>query len=153
VQIRIALSAEAEALTRLINLAFLVERFFIDGDRITIPEVQERLQKGSFLVADEDGVLAGCVYVEPRGDRAYLGLLSVDAARQGGGVGRKLMTAAEDHARTLGCGAVDLTIVNLREELPPFYRKCGYAENGTAPFTQGVASKQPCHFIRMTKQL
>jgi GNAT superfamily N-acetyltransferase len=153
VRIRIALPAEAEALTRLINLAFVVERFFIDGDRITIADVEERFRKGSFLAADEDGALAGCVYVEPRGDRAYLGLLSVDPSQQGGGVGRKLMTAAEDHARAQGCGAMDLTIVNLREELPPFYRKCGYAENGTAPFTQGVATKLPCHFIRMTKQL
>ena len=51
--IRRAVPADAEALTRLINLAFQVERFFVDADRLALPEVQDRLQKGEFLVVDD----------------------------------------------------------------------------------------------------
>jgi hypothetical protein len=48
---------------------------------------------------------------------------------------------------------MDLNVVNLREELPPFYRKRGYAEQGTAPFPGDAPTKLPCHFVRMSKPL
>jgi len=51
------------------------------------------------------------------------------------------------------CEAMDLRIVNVRRELPAFYRYLGYIETGTAPFTHGVATKLPCHFIEMSKSL
>ena len=41
-----------------------------------------------------------------------------------------MMAFAEQHARALGCGTVDIRVVNLREELPPFYRSLGYVETG-----------------------
>ena len=152
-QLRTAGRADAPALTDLINRAFRVERFFIDADRITQPEVEERFRTGEFLVLEDQGTLAGCLYLEPRGDRAYFGLLSIDPARQGTGLGRKLVAAAEDRSRRLGCAYLDLQIVNLREELPPFYRKLGYVETGVAPFPADVPTKLPCHFVRMSKAL
>lgn len=48
---------------------------------------------------------------------------------------------------------MDLRIVNLREELPPFYRRLGYVETGTAPFQEEIKSKLPCHFVLMSKPL
>jgi GNAT superfamily N-acetyltransferase len=97
--------------------------------------------------------MAGCVYVELRGERAYIGLLSVDPARQKGGIGRTLMDAAERYAREQGCGFMDLRIVNLRLELPAFYRKLGYVEAGTEEFPPDAPTKLPCHFVRMQKAL
>jgi hypothetical protein len=63
------------------------------------------------------------------------------------------MSAAEDHCRRAGCSWVDLYVVNLREELPLFYSRLGYFENGALPFPSGVTTKLPCHFVRMTKAL
>jgi hypothetical protein len=63
------------------------------------------------------------------------------------------MAAAENRCRENGCRYVDLNIVNLREELPGFYRSLGYSETGTAPFPSDVTTKQPCHFIQMSKPL
>ena len=93
------------------------------------------------------------MYVELQGERAYFGLLAVDPARQHRGLGRRLIDEAENHARADGCHAMDLRIVNLREELPPFYRRLGYVETGTAPFPEGIKSKLPCHFVVMCKPL
>jgi N-acetylglutamate synthase-like GNAT family acetyltransferase len=151
--IRRATESDAPALTALINMAFQVERFFLDSDRLGLAEVRERLTKGCFLLEEEDSRLSACVYVEPRGERMYLGLLSVDPARQRAGYGKRLVAAAEELARGCGCRHIDLNVVNLREELPPFYRKLGYAESGTSPFPAEVRTKLPCYFIHMSKGL
>jgi GNAT superfamily N-acetyltransferase len=153
VVLRAAGSADFEAITRLINAAFQVERFFIDGDRIRIEDLRALAGKGKFILAEDGGSIAGCIYVEPRAERAYVGLLSVDPARQRGGLGSRLMRAAEDYCRDAGCHFVDLRIVNLREELPAFYRRKGYEEAGISPFPADAQPKLPCHFINMTKIL
>jgi GNAT superfamily N-acetyltransferase len=147
--IRAAELHDAESLTVLINEAFRVEEFFVTGDRITLEEVRGHLAKGVFLLSDGEGT----VYVELRGDRAYFGLLSVHSACQRAGVGRRLISAAEDYARARGCKFMDITVVNLRVELLPFYGKLGYAENGTAPFPDPEKCKLPAYLIRMSKPL
>jgi GNAT superfamily N-acetyltransferase len=153
ISIRQAQGADADALARLINAAFRVEQPFIEGERINPDGVRAYLQKGKFLLANDAAGLAGCVYVELRGDRGYLGLLGVDPARQGTGLGRKLMDAAENYFREAGCCAIDLRIVSARAPLPVFYRHLGYLETGTAPLPSDVPVKVPCHFILMTKIL
>ena len=145
--------AEADAIADVVNRAFAVERFFIDGDRTSPENVRESFGKGSFLVAEQGDELAGCVYVEKRGERAYLGMLSIAPARQRSGLGSQLMAAAEDHARKLGCQVMDIRIVNLRQELPGFYRQLGYVETGTEPLPAEAHPKLPCHLITMSKRL
>jgi GNAT superfamily N-acetyltransferase len=152
-RIRVAQSADVEALAVLINIAFRVELPFIDGDRINSDVVREYMKKGKFLLAEDSVGLSGCVYVELRGDRGYLGLLGVEPRRQGTGLGRKLMAAAEDFFRHAGCVAVDLRIVSARIPLPAFYRHLGYVETGTAPFPHDIQAKVPCHYILMSKSL
>jgi predicted N-acetyltransferase YhbS len=153
-EIRVAVPSDAEKITAVINAAFrIVEGFFIDGNRITLEEVQQLFASGAFLVArDEDG-MAGCVYVEPRDDRAYLGLLAVDPARQQSGLGSRLMTEGEAYCRERGAQFMDIYIVNLRTDLPAYYQQRGYFENGTTQFPPDVPTKQPCHFINMSKPL
>src|SRR5580700_10646206 len=154
-EIRIAEEEDLDGLMRLINQAFAVERFFIHGDRLDPMSTREYFSKGQFLVAEEDGALAAGVYVEMRGDRSYLGLLSVDPGKQKTGLGRRMVAAAEEFAREMGSHAMDMTVVNLRTELPPFYEKLGYAVVGTAPIHEHMQSRvtQACHFIRMSKAL
>jgi predicted N-acetyltransferase YhbS len=153
-KIRIANSADDEKITKVINAAFkIAEGFFVDGNRITLEEVRQHRASGAFLVAESNATIDGCVYVEPRGERAYLGLLSVDPERQQGGLGSRLMEAGEEYCRGRGARFMDIYIVNLRAELPAFYEHRGYVENGTTPFPADVPTKQPCHFINMTKPL
>ncbi len=150
---RVASPADAEALAALINAAFRVELPFIEGDRTNPDGVRAYIEKGKFLLAENTAGLAGCVYVEIRGDRGYLGLLGVDPQRQGTGLGRKLMNAAENFFRQAGCVAVDLRLVSARTPLPAFYRHLGYLETGTAPFSPDVPAKVPCHYILMSKTI
>ena len=152
-RLRIADVQDVEALVRLINSAFLIERFFIEGDRINSEAVERLLGTGQFLVAEDENGISACVYIEPRGDRAYLGLLSVDPSRQRSGLGSRLVAAAEDHARMSGLSHMDLRIVNLRQELPEFYSRLGYVVTSTSAFSPDVLTKQPCHFINMSKAL
>ena len=151
--IRIAIAGDVEPLARLINEAFVVEQSFIEGERIDPAGVREYMTKGKFLVAEDAEEVAGCVYVELRGDRGYLGLLGVAPARQGTGLGRKLMDAAENYFRAAGCRGIDLRIISPRTPLPGFYEHMGYRQTGTAPFAADVRVKVPCHYILMSKQL
>jgi predicted N-acetyltransferase YhbS len=153
-QLHVADSHDAEAITTVINSAFKkAEAFFIDGDRIDVESVRSLMKKGTFLIAGNNGVVTGCVYVELRGERAYLGLLSVDPASQQAGIGSALMKAAEDHCAHAGCRFMDLRIVNLRTENHAFYLRRGYAETGIEPFPSELTPKLPCYFVNMTKPL
>ena len=145
--------ADAAAIAEVVNAAFEVERFFVDGDRTSPEGVRKMLEKGTFLLAERDGGLAACVYVEIRGDHGYFGMLSVDPKRQGEGFGRLLVEAAEEYARQAGCTAMDIQVVDLRTELPPFYHRLGYVEVGTRPVTPDPQLRQPCQFILMRKAL
>ena len=151
---RMAVLGDAERITALINLAYRVEDFFKIGDRTDTGEVLARMKKGTFLLlGDDGGPLAGCVYVDVQGNAGYFGMLSIDPARQGQGLGSRLIAAAEDYCRNAGCTAMELEVVDLRTELPPFYQKLGYSETGTRPFAAHEVTKLPCHYIVMSKPL
>ncbi len=154
VRVRLAEPADAKQIMALINSAFrIAEDFFYNEDRITFEEVERLFTTGTFLLAEADRVLRGCVYVELRGERSYLGLLSVDPSQQQGGLGSLLLTAGENHCRELGSQFMDIYIVSLRTELPPFYQRRGYVETGTLPWPSEIETTQPCHFITMAKAL
>jgi GNAT superfamily N-acetyltransferase len=154
VQLRIAETADADRLMDLINSAFRqAESFIIDRDRVDLEMVLSLLAKGEFLVAGDEVAFAGCVYLERRGERAYLGLLSVDPARQKSGVGSMLMREAELHCAKAGCRFMDLRIIDLRKDNHAFYKRRGYVETGTKPFPSDLTTKVPCHFVNMSKSL
>lgn len=154
---RDATERDAPALVEVINRAYRVEDFFIDGDRTDVADVRARMSRpgAGFLVIDGEapGTLAAAVYLERRGDRGYFGLLSVDPAAQRRGLGRRLVDTAEDWCRAHGCVALDLDVVNLRVELPGFYCAMGFAPVGTAPFKDVHKLKRPAEMVLMSKSL
>jgi predicted N-acetyltransferase YhbS len=146
-------SADADRIAALVNRAFLAESWFKSTDRTNAAQVRELLNKGVFLLLEEEARLLACVYLEPRGVRVYLGMLSVEQDVQGRGLGRRMMQEAEDFSRRAGHVAIDLRIVHVREELPPYYRKLGYVESGTEPAQNFPGVNIPIHFLLMTKSL
>lgn len=152
--IRRANDEDVPALTRLINSAFIVEQIVFDGDRVDDLGVRVYMSGGTFLVAEDAGDLAGCVYIETRGERSYLGLLSVQPERQRNGLGRRLVAAAESFARESGSKFMDLRVISARQEqLLPFYQRLGYFFIRTEPFPANLATKMPSHFILLSKPI
>jgi N-acetylglutamate synthase-like GNAT family acetyltransferase len=151
--IRLAEAEDVPAIVKLVNVAYEVEKFFVEGDRTSIEVVRALMRKGLFLVGvTEDGRVVACVYLERRGARAYFGMLAVDPVAQGQGWGRRMVEAAEQRALQDGCVAMDIRVVNLRTELPPFYARLGYASLGTEA-AEDPRATQPFYFIRMSKPL
>jgi GNAT superfamily N-acetyltransferase len=152
-RIRTSSSGDIEELVRVINAAFVVERMAFDGDRVDAEKVRAYMDKGTFLIAEDESGSLGCVYIELRGERGYLGLLSVKSTRQGSGLGSRVVAAAEDFARSKGARAMDLRVISPRAELLPFYRRLGYEETGTAPFPPDLVTKVSAHYILLSKPL
>jgi GNAT superfamily N-acetyltransferase len=154
---RFATDRDTAELVRVINLAYRVEDFFVNGNRTNPDDIRTRLampDSGFIVIDDEEkGVLAGAVWVDLHGTRGHFGMLSVDPAYQGKGLSRTLINAVEDHCRSKGCTDLDLEVVNLRLELPPYYAKFGFSPSGTTEFNDTKKLTREVHLIVMTKPL
>jgi ribosomal protein S18 acetylase RimI-like enzyme len=147
--------ADIPSVVRVVNAAFAVETF-IEGLRTNYDEVQRLMDCGTFIVARErNGEIVAAVYTEAGDKRGYFGMLAVNPERQGTGLGRTMVYAAEEHLRQQGCERVDITVLNLRTELFPFYTRLGYTVTGTVDYHKRHALKPGvvCVQIVMSKPL
>lgn len=154
---RFATIGDIPELVRIINAAYRVEDFFVDGDRTSEADIAGRMRDPAvrFLVIDAPTSpgLAAAVLVDVHGRRGHFAMLSVDPPFQGRGLARVLLDAVEAHCREAGCEALDIEVVNLREELPPFYVAMGFAPFDTAPFPDRTKLSRDAHLVLMTKSL
>jgi GNAT superfamily N-acetyltransferase len=155
VALRAAADAEIPAIVALVNAAFAIERAFVDRDRTNADEITAMMRRGTFFVLEaQRGGLLAAMYLERRDEgHVYLGMLSIQPSEQGRGLGRAMMAAAEDQVRAWACTAIDIRILSLRTELPPFYRRLGFVETGVTAVVDDPLSRKPYHFILMTKGL
>ncbi len=162
--LRSATNDDAPAITKLVNNAFQKESFFKKGDRTDLAQVLGKMNIGSFYLLEEGGEPLGCVYLETakqgddrrlaKGEGAgYIGMLAVDPAHQGRGLGHLLMQFAEKELVQRGCKRIQIRIVNLRTELHVYYSRMGYRETGTTPYPFPDKTTQPIHFIDMEKDV
>jgi GNAT superfamily N-acetyltransferase len=155
IHIRVAKSADVQRAVAVVNAAFAVETF-LEGQRTDESQFTNMMRKGSFLVAEDDsGQMLAAVYIELRGDCGYFGMLAVNPSWQGSGLGRIMVEAAERYCFRHGCKRMEITVLSLRPELLPFYRKFGYREIGTEKFQPSRPLKDgaECHCVLMSKPL
>lgn len=113
------------------------------------------------LLAERGGLLIGCVHVTDKGDGlAYLGMLTVDATLQGGGLGRRLIDQAEAIARSrFAADRMEMTVIVQRTELIAWYERRGYALTGERrPFPTtdprfGVPRRSDLAFVVLERAL
>jgi GNAT superfamily N-acetyltransferase len=155
-QIRPATETDIAALVLLINRAYRAEDFCIVGDRTNADGIRQMMAAGNFMVIDGEtsaSPLVGAVYCALHGRRAYLGMLSVNPDGQGQGTSRILIDAVEQYARAAGCNFLDLTVINVRENLFGFYAKFGFAPFDTVIFPDPHKQRMPLHLVKLTKAL
>ncbi len=86
-----------------------------------------RVQPELFLVAKAEGDrLVGTVLAGFDGVRGWIHHLAVDDRERRAGVGTKLMRAAEEGLRSIGCPKVNLQVRATNAEVIAFYRALGY---------------------------
>jgi len=153
--VRMGMAKDMAEMIPLVNAAFAIEEF-IDGTRTDAERMSEMMQKGEFILAEDgSGRIVACVYAELRGDRGYFGMLAVEPSRQGTGLGRAMIEAAEDYCRERGCQWMDISVLTLRPELLPFYQRLGYVETRREAFYPSRPLKEgfECQSIVMSKAL
>ena len=141
--ISIATMTDIPSLEALLNSAYrgesskqgwTSEAHLIAGERRTdAANLQQVMQQpGSVFLkfTNNEGFFAGCVNLQKHGSKLYLGMFSVAPARQGGGIGKKILAAAEEYAKQVNSTAIYMSVITMRTELIDWYKRCGYSENG-----------------------
>jgi GNAT superfamily N-acetyltransferase len=139
----LARAADAPAVAQLVNLAYrgaasrrgwTSEADLLDGERIDAPTVAALIAApGSaiLVVRGQKGLNAAAHVWRESPATAGLGLLAVRPTLQGSLLGRHMLAAAERYAlRELGAHALELTVIDRREELIAWYERRGYVLSG-----------------------
>jgi GNAT superfamily N-acetyltransferase len=106
---------------------------FIGNKRTDETTVADLIKKPGVVFLkylDEEGELHGCVLLNKKDNRIYLGIFSVSPSAQGKGIGKKLLAAADDYARENHCYSIFMTVITVREELIAWYERNGYTKTG-----------------------
>lgn len=140
--ISIATVTDTEELTALVNSAYrgesskqgwTTESSLLDGNRIDDEFMLSYLQDENVTILkhvnDEDQI-TGCVYLETKIDKLYLGMLTVSPVEQGKGIGKQLLAEADDYARDKNLEAITITVITTRHELIAWYERHGYVQTG-----------------------
>lgn len=75
---------------------------------------------------DEDGVMMAGLTGDTHGNWLHVKYLWVDGKLRGQGIGRRILSQAEEEARTRGCKYVFLDTFSF--QAPGFYKKQGYEQ-------------------------
>ncbi|MDV3467898.1 GNAT family N-acetyltransferase [Stenotrophomonas sp. C3(2023)] len=147
---RSATEADIPALIELVTSAYrgdasragwTTEADLLDGARIDAQGLQADLARprSVILLAERDGQLLACAHVADEQGKGYFGMFSVDPTQQGGGIGKQLLAAAEAHAHhQWGVPVMQMTVIDVRDELIAFYERRGYVRTGIKkPFPYG----------------
>lgn len=123
------------------------EAGLVRGPRVEPADVEASLEDPSVavLVARSSGEVVGCCTLRRTQESGVeLGLFAVDPARQGGGLGRRLVAEAERVAAVqFGAAELRLLVIGRRQELIAWYRRLGYRNlGGRVPFAEVASSSE-----------
>ena len=129
----------------------------VRSDATQVGEVMDKEGSVFLKYVDENGQMKGCMNLQNNERGVYLGMFSVEPELQGAGIGKKLLMAADEHARKIGASHIYMYVISLRQELINWYKRYGFEETGEQfPFAEdGLTGKhlQPLEFIVLEKVL
>lgn len=158
---------DVPALEKLINSAYrgetsklgwTTEANLLQDKRITADELYETINKNTILKYTDNNTIIGCVLLADKGNKLYLGMLTVSPELQNSGIGKKLLQKAEEHALSLNLPKIAMTVISIREELIAWYNRHGFIDTGVRePFplngTDAIISQLPLEFIVLEKNI
>jgi ribosomal protein S18 acetylase RimI-like enzyme len=83
-------------------------------------------------ILDEEIVASAMVGYD--GHRGWVNYLAVSPTRQRSGFGRKIMEAAEQRLKALGCPKLNIQVRNTNTGVIDFYKKIGFADDDVIGF-------------------
>ena len=117
------------------------EADLLDGIRVDNERIEEIINKPGAVIlkyADDKNKITACVHLEKKGNKLYLGMLTVSPLLQGKGIGNELLRMAEAEAKKLSCSSIYMTVITDRIELIAWYGRHGYINTGEIkPFPHG----------------
>jgi GNAT superfamily N-acetyltransferase len=156
-------------LTDLVNRVYAKaeEGLWIDGAaRTTTTEVAKLIADGQIAVARRDGRVVGGVRIqELESGEGEFGMLVADPVHRGEGIGRELVTFAEDVTRQRGRAIMQLELLVPREWTHPTkaFLHAWYTRIGYRPVRSGTIDESyphlapllatPCDFVIYHKSL
>lgn len=169
-QITIAIPADIAAITALLNSAYrgessqqgwTTEAHLVGGDVRTDENNLQHVMDipGSIILkyVSEQKEIVGCVNLQQKSGKVYLGMFSVSPHLQGLGIGKHILTAAEEYALQLHCNIIFMQVITQRTELIDWYKRHGYKDTGERkPFKEdGLTGNhlQPLEFMVLEKNL
>ena len=130
---------DAESIMKLINLSYrgldgwTKETQIISGDRISLEDTKVLIEKpGSqmFTVSFDSNMIA-CINIEAKNDKAYIGAFAVTPSYQKMGIGKQVLSLAEEYAtKHLKAKELILVVISQRIELIAYYERRGYKRTG-----------------------
>ncbi|HZY39834.1 MAG TPA: GNAT family N-acetyltransferase [Mucilaginibacter sp.] len=164
-----ATAADVPELNILVNSAYrgesskkgwTTEANLLDGIRIDQETLYSYFDDPKITILkniNEEGRITGCVYLEERQPKLYVGMFSVSPDLQAGGIGRALLLAAEDFAKEIDCHTLTMTVISTRHELISWYERRGFKATGEIqPFHDGKKfgiPRQEIELIVMEKRV
>ncbi len=118
------------------------EADLIDGARTNVPEMLASINdpKSYTIVAKGPGnAIIGCASITFDGPSCIFGKFAVDPQQQAGGIGKLLLSAAEQAAIShFGVATMTMTVIDGRTELEAFYERRGYRRTGNVVYMADI---------------
>lgn len=144
------------------RLGWTTEADLLDGQRTDAQEVSDLMAAPDSLFVigeDADGSLLGALHLARDGESAWLGMFSIRPGRQGEGLGKVFLDAAETEVRQRWRSrSLRMSVISLRDELIAYYERRGYRRTGeTRPFPTdprfGIPKVDRLEFAVLEKRL
>jgi len=164
-----ATDADIPSMVTLINSAYrgesskkgwTTEADLLGGVRTSEKSLQDTMNKPGAVILvnrNDNGDITACVYLQKEPGTFYLGMLTVSPLLQAGGIGGRLLNAAEAYVKEQNGNNITMTVISVRAELIAWYERHGYVKTGESkPFPTDPAfgiPKQPLEFVVMKKTL
>lgn len=129
--IRLAIPDDYQAVVDCVSAAFTKWIDIIGMKPMALTaDYHDFIRRGVTYVIDgnQTGELAGLLIIYPIDDALYVDTIGVNPAYQKHGLGRRLLTFAEEKAREAGLRKMTLVTNALQLSNQDYYRKSGYIE-------------------------